>query len=57
MPKDVITSQLVDMLSSENTVNKNSGAQALSEFVQCGEHELAWKPFSILMVVQRTCEL
>ncbi len=55
MPKDVIISQLVHMLSSEEV--KRSGANALSMFAQYGKLELAWKPFHILMVIQRTCEL
>ncbi len=41
MPKDIVVSQLVDMLSSENTLNKDRGVHALSECVQYGEHELA----------------
>ena len=47
MPKDVIVPQLVDMLSSENSDVKRSGADTLSEFAKYGEHELAWKSFSI----------
>ena len=41
MPKDIIVPQLVDMLSSENSDVKRSGAEALAEFAQSGQHELA----------------
>ena len=39
MPKDVIVSQLVDMLSSANSYVKRSGAYSLSEFTQYGQHD------------------
>ena len=47
MPKDIIVPLLVDMLSSENSKVKRSGAETLSEFAQYGQHRLAWKSFSI----------
>ena len=51
MPKNVIVPQLVDMLSSKNSDVKRSGAGALSEFSQYGEHELAWKHSAFLIVL------
>ena len=47
MPKDVIMPQLVHMLSNENSDVQRCGADTLSEFAEYGEHELAWKSFSI----------
>ena len=47
MPIDVIVTQLVNMLSSENSDVKRSGADTLSVFAQYGQHRLAWKSFSI----------
>ncbi len=41
MLKDVIMSQLVHMLSSENSHVQRTGATTLSKFVQYGELELA----------------
>ena len=51
MQKDDIVSQLVHMLSSENSQVQSRGASTLSNFAQYGEHKLAWKPLSLLMVV------
>ena len=50
-------SQLVEMLTSENSEVKCSGACTLLEFAQYGEDLLSWKPFSIMIAIQRTCGL
>ena len=39
--------QLVHMLSSENSGVQRCGADTLSKFAEYGEHELAWKSFHI----------
>ena len=56
MPGDNIMSQLVEMLTSENNNLQSSGASTLSAFAQYGEDVLSWKPFSMMIAIQRTCE-
>ena len=46
MPKHDIISQLVHMLSSENCEVQHNSIEALSDFAQYGEHDLAWKLFN-----------
>ena len=46
MPKDVIMTQLVHMLSSGNNQSQSTVAHILSRFAQYGELEFAWKPLS-----------
>ena len=51
MPKDDIVSQLVHMLSSENSQLQRSGASTLSRFAEHGEHEFTGIHGTCLIVV------